>query len=126
MHLAEAGSIALPGRGLTLAWAPDGRALAVGGHFRDPTTGLRYDTRVADVASRTLVRSFACHYFWVVSTAWVENATGTGANAIGTQTANSIQPNTGPSRALNVKFKKLTTPVAVPLYSGGFASLITV
>ena len=37
-----------------------------------------------------------------------------------------IPPNTGPSSALNVKFRKLTTPVAVPLISGGLASLITV
>ena len=34
--------------------------------------------------------------------------------------------NTGPSSALNVKLRKFTTPVAVPLYSGGLASLITV
>ena len=37
-----------------------------------------------------------------------------------------IQPNTGISSALNVKFRKLMTPVAVPLTSGGFASLMTV
>ena len=35
-------------------------------------------------------------------------------------------PNTGPSSALNVKLRKFTTPVAVPLYCGGLASLITV
>ena len=38
----------------------------------------------------------------------------------------STHPNTGPSSALNVKFRKLTTPVAVPLTAGGLASLITV
>src|SRR6185369_12918363 len=38
----------------------------------------------------------------------------------------SSRPNTGPSSALNVKFTKLTTPVAVPLTSGGLTSLITV
>ena len=41
-------------------------------------------------------------------------------------TLRRIQPKTGPSRALKVKFRKLTTPVAVPLTSGGLASLITV
>ena len=40
--------------------------------------------------------------------------------------AQQSQPKTGPSSALNVKFRKLTTPVAVPLNSGGLASLITV
>ena len=35
-------------------------------------------------------------------------------------------PKTGPSRALKVKFRKLMTPVAVPLTCGGLASLITV
>src|SRR5262249_27718603 len=34
-------------------------------------------------------------------------------------------PNTGPSRALNVKLMKLMTPVADPPNSGGLASLIT-
>ena len=37
-----------------------------------------------------------------------------------------IQPKTGPSNALKVKFKKLMTPVAVPPNCGGLASLITV
>src|SRR4051812_15218591 len=37
----------------------------------------------------------------------------------------SREPNTGPSSALKVKFRKLTTPVAVPLSSGGFTSLMT-
>src|SRR6185503_5446243 len=45
----------------------------VGGHFREKETRLRYDTRIADVASGQLVRSFACHWWWVVSTAWVNN-----------------------------------------------------
>ena len=40
--------------------------------------------------------------------------------------AASTQPNTGVNSALKVKFRKFTTPVAVPLISGGFASLITV
>src|SRR4029079_12219524 len=54
VHLAPAGEIALPGRGLALAWAPDASGIATGGHFKDPTTGQRYDTRVVDVASQTL------------------------------------------------------------------------
>src|SRR5262245_48852641 len=36
------------------------------------------------------------------------------------------QANAGPSSALTEKFRKLMTPVAVPLISGGFASLMTV
>jgi WD40 repeat protein len=73
VHLTQARAIALPGRGASLAWAPDGRALAVGGRFLDPTTRLRYDTRIADVASGRLTRSFACHYYWVIATAWARN-----------------------------------------------------
>lgn len=71
--LAPAGVIALPGRGQSLAWAPDGRRLAVGGHFRDKETRLRYDTRVANVASGVLEKSFACHFYWAVSQAWVDH-----------------------------------------------------
>src|SRR5262245_16960451 len=37
-----------------------------------------------------------------------------------------INAKTGPSSALKVKFRKFTTPVAVPLIWGGFASFITV
>ena len=69
----EQGTIALPGRGLALAWSPDGTRIAAGGRFRERETGLRYDTRIADVASRTLVKSFACHWFFVVATAWTAN-----------------------------------------------------
>jgi hypothetical protein len=73
VHLAPAGTIALPGRGLSLAWAPDGTRLAVGGHFRDKLTRLRYDTRIADVSAGALMKSFACHWFWSVSQAWVDH-----------------------------------------------------
>jgi WD40 repeat protein len=73
VHFAPAGEVAIPGRGLTLSWSPDGSSIAVGGRFRDKLTRLRYDTRVLDVASQSLVKSFACHYFWVVATAWVDN-----------------------------------------------------
>ncbi len=41
VHLAVAQQGALPGRGTSLAWAPDGHALAVGGHFRPGRTTLR-------------------------------------------------------------------------------------
>jgi WD40 repeat protein len=70
VHFAPGAVIALPGRGVALAWAPDGHGIAVGGHFRDPTTGLRYDTRVVDVAQGALVKSYSCHYYWVIATAW--------------------------------------------------------
>src|SRR5262249_61888509 len=68
----SAGAIALPGRGLSLTWSPDGGRIAVGGHFRDKMTRLRYDTRIADVDAGRLVKSFACHWDWVVSSPWVE------------------------------------------------------
>ncbi|HJQ82737.1 MAG TPA: hypothetical protein VKA21_01580, partial [Candidatus Binatia bacterium] len=48
-------------------------AVALGGHFVERSTRLRYDTRVADVAAGRLVRSFACHWYWVVATAWTDN-----------------------------------------------------
>ncbi len=71
--LEAAGAIGLPGRGLTLAWAPDGHAIAVGGRFREKATRLRYDTRIVDVDAGAIVKSYACHYFWVVATAWTDN-----------------------------------------------------
>jgi WD40 repeat protein len=73
VHVAPLQLVGLPGRGTTLAWAPDGHAIAVGGHFIEKSTGLRYDTRIYDVAANALVKSFACHYYWVVSLAWTVN-----------------------------------------------------
>ena len=73
VHFVEQGSIAIPGRGLALAWSPDGSRIATGGRFRDKRAGLRYDTRIAEVGTRTLQKSFACHYFYVVATAWTAN-----------------------------------------------------
>jgi WD40 repeat protein len=73
VHFVEDGTIALPGRGLAISWSPDGARLAVGGRFRESSTGLRYDTRIANVAARSLEKSFACHYFFVVATAWTLN-----------------------------------------------------
>src|SRR5262245_55223472 len=72
-HFVEQGQIAIPGRGLALAWSPDGTRLAAGGRFREKLTQLRYDTRIADVASRTLLKSFACHWFYTLSNAWTAN-----------------------------------------------------
>jgi WD40 repeat protein len=66
-------TVALPGRGLSIAWSPDGTELAVGGHFREKTTGLRYDTRALDVGSRTLTKSFACHLWWTIAHTWSNN-----------------------------------------------------
>ncbi len=79
-HFVSERAIALPGRGMAIAWSPDGTRLAAGGHFRGPTAQsppytkgtLRYDTKVYDVASGALVKSFDCHGFWVVSLAWAE------------------------------------------------------
>lgn len=73
VHFSPAGVVPIPGRGLTLSWSPDGSALAVGGRFRDKHTRLRYDTRILDVGAQALVKSFACHYFWVVATDWTDN-----------------------------------------------------
>jgi WD40 repeat protein len=73
VHLAPAGVIALPGRGQSLAWSPDGRRIAVGGHFREKATRLRYDTRIANVATGVLEKSFACHWYWAVAQAWVDH-----------------------------------------------------
>ena len=72
-QLVPAGSVLLPGRGLAVSWSPDGTALATGGHFKDPVTKLRYDVRVVDVPHLKLAKSFACHGWWVVSTAWQQN-----------------------------------------------------
>jgi WD40 repeat protein len=71
--LEEAANVAIPGRGMGLAWAPDGHAVAVGGHFKDRATRLRYDTRIYDLASGSLAKSYSCHWFWVISLAWVHN-----------------------------------------------------
>ena len=65
--------IALPGRGSAVAWSPDGSAVALGGHFVDRARGLRYDTRVYDASTGDFQRSFACHHYWVATTAWVDH-----------------------------------------------------
>jgi WD40 repeat protein len=72
-------SLALPGRGMAVAWSPDGTRIAAAGHFRGnqvvpqpPKTNFRYDTKIYDVASGALVKQFDCHGFWVVSLAWAE------------------------------------------------------
>jgi WD40 repeat protein len=68
-----AGVVGLPGRGLSLAWSPDGQSIAAGGHFRDKVTRQRYDTRTIDVAALRLAKSFNCHYWWTVAHAWSDN-----------------------------------------------------
>ena len=72
-------SIALPGRGMAVAWSPDGTRIAAAGHFRGnevvpqpPKTNFRYDTKIYDAASGALVKQFDCHGFWVVALAWAE------------------------------------------------------
>src|SRR3954454_4859365 len=72
-HFAPAGTIGLPGLGMSLAWSPAGDALAAGGHFRDKVTKQRYDTRVVDVRGMGLAKSFSCHYWWAIAQAWQKN-----------------------------------------------------
>ena len=78
-HFALERAIALPGRGMIVAWSPDGTRLAAGGHFRGsevlplpPKTNFRYDTKIYDAASGALLKNFECHGFWVVSIAWAD------------------------------------------------------
>jgi WD40 repeat protein len=73
VHFSAAGTVGLPGLGLSLAWSPSGDALAAGGHFRDPVSHQRYDTRTIDVRGMRLAKSFDCHYFWTISQAWQRN-----------------------------------------------------
>lgn len=72
-RLTPAGTIALPGRGLSIAWSPDGAGIAAGGHFRDKATQQRYDTRTIDVPGMRLGKSFGCHYWWAIAQAWTDN-----------------------------------------------------
>ena len=72
-HFSAAGHIVTPGRPMSIAWSPGGDKLALGGHFGDKTTGQRYDTRTADVRSRTLLKSYDCHYWWAISQVWSKN-----------------------------------------------------
>lgn len=66
-------TIQLSGRGHAVSWSPDGSEIVLGGHFADRSTGLRYDARVYDVTTGELSRTYACHYYWVTATAWVDN-----------------------------------------------------
>src|SRR5262249_60470466 len=72
VHFDPGAVVELPGRGASLAWSPDGQRIAVGGHFRDAMTGLRDDTRIVDVKQAALVKSYSCHYYWVIATAWAK------------------------------------------------------
>ncbi len=66
-------TVPLPGLGLSLAWSPNGDALAAGGHLRDAANHERYDTRTVDVAHKTVGKSFDCHDFWAIAQAWQQN-----------------------------------------------------
>ncbi len=72
-NLSLATTIALPGRGSSVAFAPSGEQVLVSGHFKDSTTTMRYDAKVYDAITGALDKSFDCHYYWVLSTAWSEN-----------------------------------------------------
>ncbi len=95
-HFSVAGTVALPGRGLSLAWSPAGDAIAAGGHFREAATNRRYDTRTIDARGLKLAKSFDCHYWWTVSQAWSRNpyigeviADGAGDHAVKIWNANA-------------------------------------
>lgn len=72
-HFSASSTVALPGRGMSIAWSPNGNALALGGHFREKATGRRYDTRTLDVTNMRLVKSFGCHYWWSLAQTWTRN-----------------------------------------------------
>ena len=56
-HFSASSTVALPGRGMSIAWSPNGNALALGGHFREKATGRRYDTRTLDATAGGLLVS---------------------------------------------------------------------
>ena len=103
-HFSPAGKVALPGRGLSLAWSPAGDAVAAGGHFADPVTHQRYDTRTVDPRAMRITKGFECHYYWAIAQAWANIpglgsviADGGGDHAVKIWNANS----TGSSRCLS-------------------------
>ena len=66
-------TVALPGRGMSIAWSPDGTQVALGGHFRDKLARTRYDTRTVDARGMKLAKAFDCHYWWAIAQAWQKN-----------------------------------------------------
>jgi WD40 repeat protein len=73
-HFTQTRTIPLPGRGLILSWAPDGHAIAVGGHLIDKERrGLRYDTKIYDATTGAYVKAFGSHYWWVLALDWASN-----------------------------------------------------
>ena len=73
-HLIPSLTIPIPGRGLVLGWAPDGHAIAVGGHLIDKERrGLRYDTKIYDATTGAYVKAFGSHYYWVLALDWKIN-----------------------------------------------------
>src|SRR5882672_7887208 len=70
-HFTPSLTIPLPGRGLILAWAPDGRTIAVGGHLIDKERrNLRYDSKIYDTTTGAYVKAFGSHYWWVLALDW--------------------------------------------------------
>ena len=73
-HLVPSQVIPIPGRGLVLAWAPDGSTIAVAGHLIDKTRrNLRYDAKLYDAHTGAYVKAFGSHYWWVLALDWSLN-----------------------------------------------------
>src|SRR6185295_13067993 len=62
-------SMDLSGLGMGLAFSSDGKGLGIGGHFRDPNSSLRYDTKLYEVASGQLSKTLDCHNYWAITVA---------------------------------------------------------
>src|SRR5439155_14967382 len=75
VHFVNARTFTIPGRGLTVSWAPagsgvaGGHAIAVGGHLIGAQTytsgGERYDAKIFDTTTGAYLKRFGVHYWWV-------------------------------------------------------------
>jgi WD40 repeat protein len=70
-HFVNSMNIPLPGRGTVVAWSPDGRQVAVGGHLVDHARrDMRYDTKIYDALTGEYVKAFGSHFWWIDALAW--------------------------------------------------------